>query len=237
VPVDPRHRLLSSKYNPARSFTAEGTVGVGGMYMCIYGMDSPGGYQLVGRTLPIWNKFLTNPQFAPAQPWLLRFFDQVHFYPVEEAELIEQREAFRHGRFEIKIEDEIFDYGAHKQFLTENAESIATFRGRQQAAFELEIAHWAAQESTAAADISATAFAEEETVPEGDRLTSPMHGIIWKVFVEPGQQVEADQPVLIIEAMKMEVAVRSPKAGVIKTIRCKSGQSVATGDILAVIAT
>lgn len=41
VPIDPRHRLLSSKYNPARTFTAEGTVGIGGMYMCIYGMDSP----------------------------------------------------------------------------------------------------------------------------------------------------------------------------------------------------
>jgi urea carboxylase len=50
VPIDPRHRLLSSKYNPARTFTAEGTVGIGGMYMCIYGMDSPGGYQLIGRT-------------------------------------------------------------------------------------------------------------------------------------------------------------------------------------------
>jgi Allophanate hydrolase subunit 1 len=64
VPIDPRHRLLSSKYSPARTFTAEGTVGIGGMYMCIYGMDSPGGYQLVGRTLPIWNKFLKNDQFA-----------------------------------------------------------------------------------------------------------------------------------------------------------------------------
>ena len=60
VPIDPRHRLLSSKYNPARTFTAEGTVGIGGMYMCIYGMDSPGGYQLIGRTLPIWNKFKKN---------------------------------------------------------------------------------------------------------------------------------------------------------------------------------
>ncbi|MBD4600049.1 carboxyltransferase domain-containing protein, partial [Xanthomonas citri pv. citri] len=46
VPLDPRHRLLRSKYNPARTFTAEGTVGIGGVYMCIYGMDSPGGYQL-----------------------------------------------------------------------------------------------------------------------------------------------------------------------------------------------
>ncbi len=37
VPVDPRHRLLTSKYNPARTYTAEGTVGIGGIYMCIYG--------------------------------------------------------------------------------------------------------------------------------------------------------------------------------------------------------
>ena len=60
VPIDPRHRLMTSKYNPARTYTAEGTVGIGGVYMCIYGMDSPGGYQLVGRTLPIWNKHLKN---------------------------------------------------------------------------------------------------------------------------------------------------------------------------------
>ncbi|HBL85642.1 MAG TPA: urea carboxylase, partial [Alcanivorax sp.] len=74
VPVDPRHRLMTSKYNPARTYTAEGTVGIGGVYMCIYGMDSPGGYQLIGRTLPIWNKHLKNRQFQPGEPWLLRFF-------------------------------------------------------------------------------------------------------------------------------------------------------------------
>jgi urea carboxylase len=51
------------------------TVGIGGVYMCIYGMDSPGSYQLVGRTLPIWNKFLKNDVFTPGEPWLLRFFD------------------------------------------------------------------------------------------------------------------------------------------------------------------
>src|SRR5690606_3198894 len=87
VPVDPRHRLPSSKYSPARTYTAEGTVGIGGMYMCIYGMDSPGGYQLVGRTLPIWNKYLKNAQFENGEPWLLKFFDQVRFYEVSEKEL------------------------------------------------------------------------------------------------------------------------------------------------------
>lgn len=55
----------------------QGTVGIGGSYMCIYPMDSPGGYQLVGRTLPIWNTFGRTKAFTAEKPWLLEFFDQV----------------------------------------------------------------------------------------------------------------------------------------------------------------
>lgn len=51
--------------------------GIGGSYMCIYPMDSPGGYQLVGRTLPIWNTFGRTGPFSAHKPWLLEFFDQV----------------------------------------------------------------------------------------------------------------------------------------------------------------
>ena len=72
-----RHRLVVPKYNPARTFTEEGTVGLGGAYLCIYPMDSPGGYQLVGRTLPIWNTWGRVEPFSPDAPWLLRIFDQV----------------------------------------------------------------------------------------------------------------------------------------------------------------
>lgn len=77
VPVNPLHRLVTTKMNPARTFTHEGTVGIGGSYMCIYPMDSPGGYQLVGRTLPIWNTFGRTGPFSASHPWLLEFFDQV----------------------------------------------------------------------------------------------------------------------------------------------------------------
>lgn len=45
--------------------------------MCIYPMASPGGYQLVGRTLPIWNSYGRTRPFNAAKPWLLRNFDQV----------------------------------------------------------------------------------------------------------------------------------------------------------------
>ena len=55
TPVDPRHRLVTTKYNPARTWTPENAVGIGGAYMCIYGMEGPGGYQLFGRTIQMWN--------------------------------------------------------------------------------------------------------------------------------------------------------------------------------------
>lgn len=234
VPIDPRHRLLSSKYNPARTFTAEGTVGIGGMYMCIYGMDSPGGYQLVGRTLPIWNKFLKNPQFHPGQPWLLRFFDQVRFYPVTEEELTSQREAFREGRASIRIDEDVFDFAAHRRFLKEHAEDIAEFQSRQQAAFQAEVAHWASTEPTTTAAASMPQE-EQEMLPDGHHVAAQMPGNIWKTLVQPGDTIEVNQTLLIIEAMKMELAVVSPVAGRLTSLRCKVGHPVSTGDILAVI--
>ena len=57
TPVDPRHRLVTTKYNPARTWTPENAVGIGGAYMCIYGMEGPGGYQFVGRTIQMWNRW------------------------------------------------------------------------------------------------------------------------------------------------------------------------------------
>ena len=65
VPIDPRHRFVTTKYNPARTFTVENVVGIGGVYMCIYGMEGPGGYQLVGRTAQIWNTHRTTTEFQP----------------------------------------------------------------------------------------------------------------------------------------------------------------------------
>jgi len=231
VPVDPRHRLLSSKYSPARTFTAEGTVGIGGMYMCIYGMDSPGGYQLVGRTLPIWNKFLKNAQFTASEPWLLHFFDQVRFYPVTEDELTQLRDDFREGRARIRIEETQFDFAAHQQFLADHAESIADFRQRQAAAFEQEVRLWAQEEQNVALISEETAVT---TVDEEDALAvcADMNGNIWKVLVQPGDAVEAGQTLIIVEAMKMELAIVAPQAGTVKRIACQAGRPVSPGDVL-----
>ena len=81
TPLDPRHRLVTTKYNPARTWTPENAVGIGGAYLCVYGMEGPGGYQFVGRTVQMWNHYRQSADFR-GKPWLLRFFDQIRFYPV-----------------------------------------------------------------------------------------------------------------------------------------------------------
>jgi urea carboxylase len=233
VPLDPRHRLLSSKYNPARTFTAEGTVGIGGMYMCIYGMDSPGGYQLVGRTLPIWNKYVKNAQFENGQPWLLRFFDQVRFYPVSEAELDQFREAFREGRAQIRIEETEFDFAAYNRFIADNAADIEAFQRQQKAAFNAEVELWKDDDPSAAQALSAKA--DDDADLDGHLVAAEMSGSVWKVLVEPGQHVEAGTPLLVVEAMKMELAVTAPVAGTVKSLRCAPGKAVTPGDALLLL--
>ncbi len=234
VAVDPRHRLMTSKYNPARTFTAEGTVGIGGVYMCIYGMDSPGGYQLVGRTLPIWNKFLKNEQFADGEPWLLKFFDQVQFYPVSEDELTQLRADFREGRATLRIEEETFDLASYDAFLHENAASIADFKAKQKAAFDAEVALWQAESA-----INAVAELEEEIAAaiaeDAHLVAADISGSVWKLLVEVGHTVEAGDPLVILEAMKMEFPVHAPVSGTVRALHCRPGKPVGAGEALLVI--
>lgn len=230
VPLDPRHRLLSSKYNPARSFTAEGTVGIGGMYMCIYGMDSPGGYQLVGRTLPVWNRFVKNAQFEHDQPWLLRFFDQVRFYPVSEDELTVLREDFREGRATVRIEESEFDFAQHLQFLQTHAAEIEDFRARQAQAFEAEVARWQQDEQAAYESPAPELMAQRDD--DALAVCADMSGSIWKVLVKSGDAVEAGQPLVVVEAMKMELAITAPQSGRVKRTACQPGRPVSPGDVL-----
>ena len=237
MPIDPRHRLVTSKYNPARTHTAEGTVGIGGVYMCIYGMDSPGGYQLIGRTLPIWNTFVRNAAFEHGKPWLLRFFDQVRFYPVEEKELTRQRQAFREGRFDLKIvDDNVFDLAEYDAFLERESESIAQFSKKQATAFAEEVSQW--QKDTDEQRDESKTNGDEEAIEsvahvEGQmNITSDICGSVWKILVTRDEIVEINAPIIILEAMKMELVVRAPVAGKICTVLCNLGQLVTAKDVL-----
>ena len=111
TPIDPRHRLVTTKYNPARTWTAENSVGIGGSYLCIYGMEGPGGYQFIGRTVPIWDRWGRRSargrraEVAPdgdGPPWLLRFFDQIRWYEVGAEELLDLRADVEAGQFALR---------------------------------------------------------------------------------------------------------------------------------------
>ena len=63
----------------------------------------------------------------------------------------------------------------------------------------------------------------------------PMQGTIVKVLVEVGQAIEVGQTVVVLEAMKMENQITAEKAGTVKEIKVKAGDTVGAGDVVAVI--
>lgn len=68
------------------------------------------------------------------------------------------------------------------------------------------------------------------------QVIAPMPGKVVRVFVKPGEAVEAGQGLGVIEAMKMQNEIRSPKSGAVERLLISVGQTVNAGDILAVIA-
>jgi urea carboxylase len=236
TPIDPRHRLVTTKYNPARTWTPENAVGIGGAYMCVYGMEGPGGYQLFGRTIQVWNTWRTTPAFQAGKPWLLDFFDQIRFFPVSHDELTEARSAFPHGAYPLRIEKTQFSYADYARDLAANADSIAAFKTNQQAAFEAERSRWKAEglDSFIADDAGGSTI--EGDIPAGCfGVSSGVPGNIWKILVEDGASVAEGDAVAIIESMKMEITVTAHAAGKVREVRAGPGRNVKTGDVVVVL--
>ncbi|HEX5277828.1 MAG TPA: urea carboxylase [Fluviicoccus sp.] len=238
TPVDPRHRLVTTKYNPARTWTPENAVGIGGAYMCVYGMEGPGGYQFVGRTVQMWNRYRVTEDFKAGTPWLLRFFDQIRFYPVSEEELLQLRQDFPAGRFKLLVVEQTFRLKDYRAYLAEHAAEIEAFKSTQQASFDAERERWKAAgqaEYLSDAVIAEAGPDSELDLPEGARLVaSPVAGSVWKVMVKEGDVVKAGETLVVLESMKMEFPVVAPVAGTVHWIGCKEGgQAQAGQDILA----
>jgi urea carboxylase len=238
TPVDPRHRLVTTKYNPARTWTPENAVGIGGAYLCVYGMEGPGGYQFVGRTCQMWNTYHTTAEFPTGKSWLLRHFDQIRFYPVSHEELQNFRADFLQGRATLKIEQETFRLRDYRRFLDDNQTSIEAFKARQQAAFVAERSRWEASGQNIATSSEPDAdpgFDMAADLPDGgEAIASPVSGSIWKIAGSAGGAVKAGDVLVIVESMKMEIAVSAPTDGTLIEIRCAEGQAVSLGQALAV---
>lgn len=237
TPVDPRHRMVTTKYNPARPWTPENAVGIGGAYLCVYGMEGPGGYQFVGRTIQMWNPLKETEYFKHGKPWLLDFFDQIRFYPVSAEEILKDREDFLRGRFKIKIEETSFNLGKYEQFLKEHEDTIRAFKDHQEASFEAERKMW--KEKGLDEFDSETQDAPaivEETVPDGcEAARTNIPGSVWKVLVEDGQKVREGDTLVILESMKMEFPVTAEYSGIIEKVYLKPGEQVNSGQLAASI--
>ena len=233
TPVDPRHRMVTTKYNPARPWTPENAVGIGGAYLCVYGMEGPGGYQFVGRTIQMWNPLKETEYFKHGKPWLLDFFDQIRFYPVSAEEILKDREDFLRGRFKIKIEETSFNLGKYEQFLKEHEDTIRAFKDHQEASFEAERKMW--KEKGLDEFDSETQDAPaivEETVPDGcEAARTNIPGSVWKVLVEDGQKVREGDTLVILESMKMEFPVTAEYSGIIEKVYLKPGEQVNSGQL------
>ncbi|MEI8292783.1 MAG: 5-oxoprolinase/urea amidolyase family protein [bacterium] len=234
TPLDPRHRLVTTKYNPARTWTPENAVGIGGAYLCVYGMEGPGGYQFVGRTIQMWNRFRATKDFT--RPWLLRFFDQIRFYPVTHEELLKLREDFPHGRFSPRIEEGEFRLRDYQAFLQSIAIEAAAFKSRQQAAFHAERERWAAAGFHAEEEVTASTGSVDIELPENGRFVdSPVAGNMWKILVKVGDQVAEGDVLFIVESMKTEISVMAPCSGKIHSLATAENRPVGAGQHLAAI--
>jgi 3-methylcrotonyl-CoA carboxylase alpha subunit len=68
-----------------------------------------------------------------------------------------------------------------------------------------------------------------------DELSAPMPATVVKVLVQPGAVVARGDTLLMLEAMKMELPIRTPRAGVVKTINCQAGELVQPGHQLIIL--
>lgn len=103
MPLDPRCRLFAPKYNPPRTFTHTGTIGMGGGATAIYPVDGPGGYQIFARTpVPIWDMSQKMTAFREA-PYLLRPTDRMKFVHCSREEFDAIARKCAEGTYEINI--------------------------------------------------------------------------------------------------------------------------------------
>ena len=245
TPVDPRHRLVTTKYNPARTWTPENAVGIGGAYMCVYGMEGPGGYQFVGRTIQMWNRWACfnaraqTKNFKDGKPWLLRFFDQIRFYPVAADELLQMRADFPHGKFELNIEETTFSLKNYNQFLKQESTSINVFKTKQQAAFDAERERWIATGQAnynQEAEIDAVNNVALE-IPVGHQVVSShVAGNLWQIKVGEGDVVQEGDVLMIVESMKMEISIIASCSGKVSKVLGSAGGAVFAGQNLMLIA-
>jgi urea carboxylase len=183
-------------------------------------MEGPGGYQLIGRTVQVWSSWHTRPPFAPGTPWLLRNFDRISWYPVAPEELIEMRSEMAAGRFELRVEEGSFSVARYRAGLASEAASIAEFQGRQQRAFGAERERW-----RASGEFDRVRLLERRGHEEARAMR----------VAAPDEHLVAGDLICTLEAMKLELNVVAPVAGVVAEVLVQPGDQVPAGQPMVVL--
>ncbi|KAF9491325.1 AHS2-domain-containing protein [Pleurotus eryngii] len=209
VPIDPRCRLVGQKMNPSRTYTPRGAIGIAGVVAAIYPVESPGGYQLYGRTLPAWQTWGRGRHFSSEEPWLLRPFDKVRFKVVDVGAYSELEQQFDAGRYEFEVSPATFSMKEYSAFVQSIAPEIKSFRDIQGIAVAIEeereralLMEWEAEKRVASVPTQVDNHAGTAFV------RSPIFANIWKIKVKIGDTIVSKmQAVVILESMKSEINV------------------------------
>ncbi len=239
LPVDPRQRLNCPKMNPSRVFTPEGQVSWGGSCMALYNVESPGGYQMTGLTIPGVDILGSKKGYSLQRPWLFEDFDQLTFHEVSEQEYERQLALFHSGRYEYEVEDCVFDMAEHNEFLKSTKTEVEEMKTKQRKAQEemgkLErslMEKWSKEKAAGKIPMdkveallngapptdpkptflpfsNPTDLLLTHPDPTISKISSPLNANVWKVTAKEGDVVESNDVVAILEAMKLEISVRA----------------------------
>ena len=235
LPVDPRRRVYCPKMNPSRVFTPEGQVSWGGACMALYNVESPGGYQLTGRTIPGVDILGSKHGYSLSRPWLFEDFDQLTFHEINEEEYEKQMAVFHSGRYEYNVEETVFDMEVHNRLLEETRDEVKVIREKQaesqtkMAKLEADLMErWDKEKAEGKVPMdkveillngkSNISRRKRYTLlmsipllldPSISKISSPLNANVWKVIASEGDILERNQVVAILEAMKLEISVRA----------------------------
>ncbi len=236
TPLDPRHRLVTTKYNPARTWTPENAVGIGGAYLCVYGMEGPGGYQFVGRTVQMWNRYRQTARLPRRQAVAAAVLRPDPLLPGERGRAARACATdFPYGRHPLRIEESHLDLRrVPRASSSEERDSIDAFRRRQRDAFD---ASASAGASRASPRRPSSKRAPKPIAARAARRLHRRHvaGVRQRVADQgrrrPGRSQKGDT-LVVMEAMKMEIAVLAEAAGTVVSIHQKAGAGASAGDTL-----
>ncbi|KAF2265051.1 hypothetical protein CC78DRAFT_560025 [Lojkania enalia] len=221
LPVNPRQRMSCPKLNPSRVFTPEGTVSWDGSCMSIYPVDSPGGYQMTGRTVPCWDYYGYKKGFSADRPWLFRDFDILTYYQVSEKEMDGLLDRFRAGKYEFEYHDVEFDMGVHNRLLRETMEGVNEIRKKQAIAQEEMIKaekesleRWRKEKAGGQVDESTVDKLLQD--PNVLSVEASVDANVWKVEVRDGDEIKKGTVIALLEAMKLEIVMLVKPGGTVQ---------------------